>query len=394
MKVDIAIAGGGLAGALIAWRLRAKRPDVSIAVVERGETLGGNHTWSFHDSDLPAATAEWIAPIIAHQWPRQEVRFPTHRRLLRTGYRSTTSELLHQTVAPMLGDGLLCSVGVEAISKSEIITSDDRAIAASAIIDARGQTPESALTIGFQKFLGQELKFDKPHGLSAPIIMDATVSQSDGYRFIYVLPFSDDTALVEDTYYSDGAHLKRDVVRAEIADYCKAAGWNIESVIREEDGVLPIALAGDIEAHLDAFTDGVSQAGLRAGLFHPLTGYSLPDAALLAEMIADAPDLSGAAIFALTRNHAVRQWRSRAFYRMLSRFLYYAAKPEGRYKVLGRFYRLSEPLIERFYAGGSTRRDKMRVLVGKPPVSFFKAVECVDETRWLDKCWRPHVAAQ
>ncbi|MEL7487119.1 MAG: lycopene beta-cyclase CrtY, partial [Pseudomonadota bacterium] len=301
MKVDIAIAGGGLAGALIAWRLRVKRPDVSVAVVERGRALGGNHTWSFHESDVPAETAKWLAPIVAHQWSHQEVRFPSHQRMLRTGYRSTTSAALHETVAPMLGQGLLCGVGAETIQKDKIVAEDGRVVDAGAVIDARGQTARSALTIGFQKFLGQELKFDKPHGLSAPIIMDATVSQSDGYRFIYVLPFTDDTALVEDTYYSDGADLKRDVVRAEIAEYCQRAGWTIANVIREEDGILPIALAGDIDAHLDGFAEGVSQAGLRAGLFHPLTGYSLPDAALLAETIADAPDLSGAALFALTR---------------------------------------------------------------------------------------------
>ena len=39
-----------------------------------------------------------------------------------------------------------------------------------------------------------------------------------------------------------------------------------------------------------------------------------------------------------------------------------------------RFYRLPEPLIERFYAARSTRFDKLRILSGKPPVPISRAV--------------------
>ncbi len=386
---DVAIVGGGLSGAFIAKRLREKRGDVRVAVVERGPALGGNHTWSFHSGDLPPTLSAWVEPLAAYRWPRQQVRFPSHRRTLETGYRSIVSERLHADVAPKLGPDLFVNAGAAEIGAAHVTLDDGRTLAARAVIDARGQRASSALTLGYQKFLGQEIAFSAPHGLVDPIIMDATISQSDGYRFIYVLPFTEDTALIEDTYYADGANLDRDAVRREIAAYCARAGWKVREVLREEEGVLPIALAGDIRAYLNAAPAGVGLAGLGAGLFHPLTGYSLPDAAELAEKIADAPDLSGPALAALSRTHAEEKWRERAFYRLLSRFLYYAARPETRYKVLGRFYRLSQPLIERFYASRSTPRDKLRVLVGKPPVSFFKAVECVNEKRWLEKHWRP-----
>jgi lycopene beta-cyclase len=46
------LAGGGLANGLIAWRLRQLRPQVRVLMIESGSSLGGNHTWSFHDSDL------------------------------------------------------------------------------------------------------------------------------------------------------------------------------------------------------------------------------------------------------------------------------------------------------------------------------------------------------
>ncbi len=73
-------------------------------------------------------------------------------------------------------------------------------------------------------------------------------------------------------------------------------------------------------------------------------------------------------------------WRSRRFYRLVNRMLFRAAKPNLRYKVMQRFYRLNASLIGRFYAGRSTRADRVRILVGKPPVGFGKAIACIPET--------------
>ena len=65
---------------------------------------------------------------------------------------------------------------------------DGRRLTAPLVIDARGPRRSRRLVLGWQKFLGQEVRLAAPHGLARPIIMDATVSQLDGYRFLYVLP--------------------------------------------------------------------------------------------------------------------------------------------------------------------------------------------------------------
>jgi lycopene beta-cyclase len=65
------------------------------------------------------------------------------------------------------------------------------------------------------------------------------------------------------------------------------------------------------------------------------------------------------------------------FYRRLGSMLFGAAKPRERYIIFQRFYRLSETLIERFYAGRSRFGDKARILIGKPPVSIFRAVRAL-----------------
>ena len=81
--------------------------------------------------------------------------------------------------------------------------------------------------------------------------------------------------------------------------------------------------------------------------------------------------------------HARKRARGQGFYRLLNRMLLQAAEPEERYRVLQRFYRLPQGLIERFYAGNLTTGDKLRILAGKPPVPIRKALACVSEGRAL-----------
>ena len=59
--------------------------------------------------------------------------------------------------------------------------------------------------------------------------------------------------------------------------------------------------------------------------------------------------------------------------------MFLAAEPADRYRVLERFYRLPEPLIERFYAGGLSLSDRVRILSGAPPVRVGRALQALPE---------------
>jgi lycopene beta-cyclase len=248
------------------------------------------------------------------------------------------------------------------------------------VIDARGPRSTPHLALGWQVFVGRTLRLARPHGLTRPTIMDATVAQGSAYRFVYLLPFDPVTVLVEDTCYSDAPTLDREALRARIDAYARSRGWTVEAVAGEEVGVLPIALDGDIDAF---WTDGepVARVGLAAALFHPTTGYSLPDAVATARMIAGLDDLSSPALRAATEARSKALWADRAFYRLLDRMLFRAAEPGRRWRVLRRFYGLPEGVVRRFYAGGSTALDKARILAGKPPVPIGKAMSQLRETR-------------
>ena len=98
-------------------------------------------------------------------------------------------------------------------------------------------------------------------------------------------------------------------------------------------------------------------------------------------VIAAIPDLESASLFELTRRRSGELWRGTGYYRLLNRMLFRAAEPELRYRIFERFYGLSGGLIRRFYAGRLKWFDKVRVLIGKPPVPVHRALRCFAENR-------------
>lgn len=375
---DVAIVGGGLAGGLIALALRKARPGLDVRIVEGGAVLGGNHLWSFFASDVASKDRWLVAPLISYGWTRYDVVFPGHARTLQASYYSIESERFDRVVRAAMPKGaVLTRRKVLGTSARTVMLANGGRIEAGGVIDCRGAGDLAKLELGWQKFVGRELELAEPHHIERPRIMDAGVAQIDGYRFVYALPFAATRLFVEDTYYSDSPTIDRAALGRRIAAWAQANDVQVAAVTREEAGALPVAMGGDFEAYWRSGGIGVAKAGMRAGLFHPLTGYSLPDAVRLASAIGAASDLSGGALHELTLGHARNAWKQRGFYRMLSAMLFRAAEPAERYRLLERFYRLDAGLIARFYAGQSSWLDRARVLAGKPPVPIGRAIEVI-----------------
>lgn len=388
IRCDVAIVGAGLAGGLIALALTKKHPGLDVRLIDAAEAVGGNHVWSFFGSDVAEADRWLVAPLVCHGWRGYDVAFPAHARTINQTYYSIESARLDAVVRGALPEPkLMLGRKVLATSATTVTFADGDRIEATGVIDARGPGDLGALDCGWQKFVGREIVVPGGHGLERPVVMDATVPQIDGYRFVYCLPFAADRVFVEDTYYSDSPALNQRAVSRRIDSYAAARGWHAGGEMavdapdngapHEERGVLPVAMGGDFDAYWRSGGRNVAKAGMRAGLFHPTTGYSLPDAVRTAALIADRRDFGGADLHDATYMLARATWDTRRFYRMLDTMLFKAAEPDERYRVLERFYRLDPKLIGRFYAGHSTMKDKVRVLVGKPPVPIGRAVRAL-----------------
>jgi lycopene beta-cyclase len=377
-KCDLAIVGGGLAGGLIALAVARLRPELKIVLIEQGESFGGNHIWSYFATDILPEHRWLTAPLVTYGWSGYEVRFPAHTRELDNIYYTIESERLDWVLRNNLpASALMLGREVKSVSPRLVVLDGAQRINAGGVIDARGGGDLNHLDCGWQKFTGQLMQLSEPHNLTKPIVMDATVEQFDGYRFVYVLPFGMDKVFVEDTYYSDKPDHDARRYRQRLAEYADTRGWKVERVLREENGVLPVVMGGDLENYWASGSGRTAKAGARGAFFQAVTSYSLPDAVRNAIFIAEQPDLDGDKLNMLMRQRAQEHWANGKFYRMLNRMLFRGADTSDRYKILERFYRLKPGLIERFYAGKTTGGDKARILSGKPPIPIGKAITAI-----------------
>jgi lycopene beta-cyclase len=365
-KDEYVLVGGGLQNALITLALLEQRPDVRLSLIERDARLGGNHTWCFHQTDVPDAARPWLDRLVVKRWPEHEVAFPSYRRRLRSAYAAIDSNRLQHEVEAAIArapNARRLTAHVCEVRADGVTLDGGQRLSAGLVVDARG--PEHAVMAagGYQKFLGLELAVegDAP---DVPMLIDATVEQHDGFRFVYVLPWAIDRLLIEDTYYSRFPDLDAAALRQRALQHAGGLGLRVREVLREEHGVLPIPTR--LEARPQC--EPPLRAGYAGGLFHPTTGYSLPVAVRLALYLAARP-----AHAALGEDYA--RWlrahrRQVRFCLFLNRMLFSAFAPEQRYHVLERFYRLPSETIRRFYALETSAADRARILCGRPPKGF------------------------
>lgn len=369
--IHYVIVGGGLAGSLIALAV-GKTRHARVTLVEQDGALAGNHTWSFHDDDLDEGGHQLVGELVSHRWPRYRVKFPGYTRAIESGYATISSSRFAAVMSRQLA---ACGVDVRFIAPAtelgavHVRLGDGAVLRGDVVIDARGpDRPRPGARAGYQKFVGLEIELGADVSLpwDAPLLMDATVPQEGGFRFIYVLPFSKRRVLIEDTVYADDPRLDTRASERTIVEYAERAGVRVGHVIRRETGVLPLPIQDDRPA--DAGAEGPLLVGYRGGFFHPATGYSLALSVRVARAIAETRTgaEARAAVAALARALEPQQ----RFGRLLNRLAFEGLPAAVRRNAFERFYRLPASTIARFYASRSTVTDRARILLGRPPAGI------------------------
>ena len=381
---DYILVGGGLQSGLLVLALRHHQPSARVLLVEREHELAGNHTWSFHPQDVLASASAWVSPAVEYRWPGYQVRINGFETKIGLSYASISSQYFAGIVAKTLArfkskDGessqssgvLLTGTEVTQVLPHEITTASGRSYHGRLVIDCRGPRPANQSHYsqsGYQKFWGFEIELQSDWPFDEPIVMDDRIDQSDGFRFIYSLPFTRRRVLVEDTRFSNHTAIDRNDCLQKVRVYLSSLGVKEWSIVREERGLLPMPISGGRMPSGKSHSDDAMAGGYAGGWFHAATGYSFPLAMDFAETIASTtPELAASAVTRLADSH-----RSRAKYtRFLNRLLFCLVKPPKRYQIFRRFYKvLSSDSIARFYSHRFTAGDAFRIVVGLPPAGL------------------------
>jgi lycopene beta-cyclase len=139
------------------------------------------------------------------------------------------------------------------------------------LFDYRMATRQTKYPVLQQHFVGWVIKTNHPiFDASEITYMDFSIPQNGNTRFMYVLPYSNNTALVEYTLFSKEL-LQKEEYEDAIRDYIsKRYQCETFEIIEKETGSIPMT-AYDFREH---YTNRVRYIGTAGGWAKPSTGYT------------------------------------------------------------------------------------------------------------------------
>lgn len=275
---DIIIAGAGCAGLSLAVKLAQAgyTKNHRIAVVDREQKQANDRTWCFWERGTGT-----FESVVSKRWPqlyfhglRNSIKLqlaPYTYKMIRGAdfYDYSLRVLKEAQVALIQGD-------VGRVGEDEAgawIEIDDVRHTASYIFDsvhADIKPMQKGKHYLLQHFLGWRIKTEQacfdPH---AATFMDFRVSQAFGHCFIYILPFADNEALVECTFFSEALvqqEVYEQLLKEYILDYLHNTAYNI---LETEVGVIPMT-----NHVFPPSTKRIIYIGTAGGFTKPSSGYT------------------------------------------------------------------------------------------------------------------------
>ena len=224
-REGIVIAGGGLAACLAALAMARHRPEVPLLIVEEAETFGGEGVHHFPLDELGDGGAALVDPVGLERWPGFYVVFPGFSRKLKAEWAGFAAADLHRLmIGTLAAKQYRLGTKVVAVREDALVLDGGEEIRAEGAIDARGAASVSALDLIYRVQLERDLRLKAPHRLDRPVLVDASVDQAGGLRFMQCLPLGEDRLMVADICVSERSQ-PDDRAGARIDSYLAARGW-------------------------------------------------------------------------------------------------------------------------------------------------------------------------
>jgi lycopene beta-cyclase len=279
----LVILGAGGAGLSLAVALREAAFAGPIVLLDRRTAFARDRTWCLWDTPGVRFTE-----LATHRWPAWQVVSPDGAATRQDGpdtpYLHLRADDVYAAALARLGDEVELRLGVRVTALREeaghvTVGTSQGPVRAAHVVDALGgpgplrhlrPSPPDALR---QTFLGQEVRTERPvFDPGVATLMDFRIDQSGGVRFVYVLPFAADRALVEDTSIGTAAvpaARRRAAIGRYLTDHhgVRPGGFAVE---HEERGVIPMTTA----PRPVRISQRLTAVGLAGGAARPSSGYA------------------------------------------------------------------------------------------------------------------------
>ena len=275
-RFDYIICGGGASGLLLSNALLSDKHfnDKKILVIEKDSKTDNDKTfgfWNDKESDLDN--------IVFKEWEYAEFRDSnSHNSFLLSPYKykMIKSNEFYSYIGNKISKAsnltYLNSTVNEIDQVNNKVKTNDGEFSSSIIFSSiYNEVSFKKYPLLKQHFIGWTIETkDESFDDNKITFMDFSVDQKDEIRFMYILPFSKNKALIEYTLFSSDI-ISDDEYENEIKAYLKKSNILNYSIVEKEKGMIPMTCYPFFEKN----TDNYFQIGTAGGWSKPSTGYTI-----------------------------------------------------------------------------------------------------------------------
>jgi lycopene beta-cyclase len=275
---DYVFIGLGASNSLLLHQLYENNllKDAEVLIIEPNLDTLNHKTFCFwsEDDDLISQL-----PWISKKWPNIRISKFNSQNIYPLQYRYISGSTINQYNNSILKEikhhhlRISYTSPTLVINDKCVITIESNQIYASYVFDSRPPvflTEKACQTKLLQSFIGWEVESDRTIFEEDTItLMDFAIPQNNSCQFVYILPFSNNKALIEITRF-DESPILIDEANEALIQYIEKLDTNV-TITRVEKGAIPMTTQ-DIEE------ENIGQkwiaTGTRAGMLKPTSGYA------------------------------------------------------------------------------------------------------------------------
>jgi len=275
-RFDYIICGGGASGLLLSNALLSDKHfnDKKILIIEKDSKTDNDKTFGFWNDKESV-----LDNIVFKEWEYAEFRDSnSHNSFLLSPYKYKMIKsnefylYIGDKISKASNFTYLNSTVNEIDKVNNKVKTDDGEFSSSIIFSSiYNEVSFKKYPLLKQHFIGWTIETKNENFDDNKItFMDFSVDQKDEIRFMYILPFSKNKALIEYTLFS-GEIINDDEYEKEIKTYLKKKNILNYSIVEKEKGMIPMTCYPFFENNTDTYF----QIGTAGGWSKPSTGYTI-----------------------------------------------------------------------------------------------------------------------